>query len=90
MDLKRPASAINIHIERLVVDASGARDARAVGASVRTELARLVAEGGLPATLASGGALAAVEAGSFQRPSGAKPSAIGREVARSVYRGLGR
>lgn len=90
MDLKRTPAAVNVHIERLVVDAAGARHARAIGAAVRTELARLVAEGGLPATLAGGGALATVDAGSFQRPSGARPSAIGRQLARSVYRGLGR
>lgn len=81
---------INLHIERLVLDgvniAPGQR--HLLQASVETELTRMLTEGGLSPSLAQGINLSRVSANGIQL-TGNNPTQIGRQIAQSVYGGIG-
>jgi len=81
---------IRLNVERLVLE--GLPISRSQGplvqAAIEAELARLLADGGLEA--GRGGAMPDLPAGSIQLSSGDGPEAIGRKIAGSVYRSLGR
>jgi len=83
---------INIHIERLVVD--GLPITRAHGAAlqqaVEAELTKLVAKGGLSSEMLSGGAMPSVPTSGIQLKRGNDSKSIGRQIARSVYGGIGK
>ena len=82
---------INLHIERLILDglplapAHGAQ----VQAAIEAELSRLLTAGGLHASLQSGVALPGVRADALQLNADSSPKQIGRQIARSVYGGIG-
>ena len=80
---------VEIEIERLVLHGVPAPRREAVGAAVRAELGRLVAERGVPASLRAGGALVRVDGGSVTVAPDASPRALGAGVAGAVYRGIG-
>ena len=61
-----------------------------LGAVVQQELARLLAERGLPADLARGGEVASLDGGEFQVKQGSKAQEIGAQIAQAVYGGLAR
>jgi hypothetical protein len=81
---------INLHIERLVLDgvnlAPGQR--QLLQASVETELTRLLTAGGLSANLAQGTALPRLSTSGIQM-TGNNPTQMGRQIAQSVYGGIG-
>jgi hypothetical protein len=83
---------INLHIERLVLDgvniAPGQR--HLLQASVEAELTRLLTDGGLSAGLAQGAAVPRLSTGGIQLAGGNNPARIGRQIAQSVYGGIGR
>jgi hypothetical protein len=82
---------ISVHIERLILDGirlSPGQGAR-VKAAVEAELSRLLISGGLASGLQSGGALPSVRADSIQVSAEGNPSRLGKQIARSVYRGIG-
>jgi hypothetical protein len=83
--------SIRIHIERLVLDGVpvAAGDGPLVRAAVQTELARLVAEGGLAPEVLAGGALEARAGGPMQMREGSAPGELGQGIARAVYGGIG-
>ena len=84
---------INLHIERLILDgvniAPGQR--HLLQASVETELARLLADGGLSPSL-YGGRRPAVDVATngIQLASGNDPVQLGQQIAQSVYGGIGK
>jgi len=82
---------IKLHIERLVLEGLpvGQSQGPLVQAAVEAELSRLLAEGDLAAELAEGGAVPSVPADSIKL-AGGSPSEMGRQIARSVYGGIGR
>jgi hypothetical protein len=81
---------IKVHIERLIVDeaimASG--EPRQLQAAVRAELMRLATAGGVSTELAGGGALPSVTAKAIQF-SDPGPFSLGRQIADSIYSGIG-
>jgi hypothetical protein len=79
---------IDLHIEELVLEGFRPADRHRIGAAVERELARLLAERGLPAGLAQGTDLPRLDGGSFEAKPGARPEAVGRQVAGAVYGGL--
>jgi hypothetical protein len=88
---------IMVHIERLVLEGISlpAGGAAHLQAALETELARLLAEGGLSPLLASGGVLRGLSAGEIHLNGGSPtcgPEAgrLGQQIAQSVYRGIGR
>lgn len=83
--------SVNVHIERLILDGLPANQAQGsiIGAAVETELARLLAAGGLGPSLQSGGAWPSVPAGAIQLVA-TTPVALGRQIAQGVFQGIGR
>lgn len=82
---------INLHIERLVLDgvdfALGQQ--HLLQSIVASELARMLAEGGLSPSLAQGTNLSRVSANGIKINDGDKPAQLGRQIAQSVYGGIG-
>jgi hypothetical protein len=83
---------INLHIERLILDGVNIQPSQRhlLQASVETELARLLADGGVSSSLAAGGALPHVSANGLQLAGGNDPTRLGRQIAQSVYGGIGK
>jgi hypothetical protein len=81
---------IRVHIDRLVLEGMPVQrhEGLVVQRAVEKELARLLAEGGLAADLASGGAYPDVQAGNMHI-TGPGARAIGKGIARSIYGGIG-
>ena len=81
----------NIHIERLVLDGiSMPYHQRAIfQQALQDELARLLVDGGLSPDMLAGGAVDFVQGSAFILAPDALPVDLGRQVARSVYGGLG-
>lgn len=89
-------ATIDLHIETLVLDGIPAASGEAIRTAVERELAKLVADGGVPGVTADVQAsriLERIDGGSFtarQQPgSPTLAGSIGRHVATCVYRGLG-
>jgi hypothetical protein len=82
---------IQVHIERLVLDgvtvAPG--DRPELQAAVETELARLLADGGLSPALLGGGAVPSVRTGETQLSPEGDAVGIGQQIAAAVYGGIG-
>jgi hypothetical protein len=81
---------IDLHIEELVLEGFRPSDRHRIGAAVESELARLLGERGLPPGLAQGADLPRLDGGSFEAKPGARPEAVGRQVAGAVYGGMRR
>jgi hypothetical protein len=83
---------IRLHIERLVLDGLPVTTAQAprVKAAIEAELGRLLSEGGVSRELASGAALPNVNAPTVHAPRGASPAQLGRQIAQSVFAGVGK
>ncbi len=80
---------LSLTIDRLILEglplAPG--EERLLRAALETELARLLAEGGLPAAWQAGGAVPSLSAPALDAIGGT--AELGRAVARSVYSSLG-
>lgn len=81
---------IDLHIEDLVLEVSESGDRHRIGAAVRRELARLLAEGGLPPAVARGEQIPKLNGGSIEISQDTRPEAAGEQVAGAVYRGFKR
>jgi hypothetical protein len=81
---------VRVHIEELVLEGFAPSDRYWIGEAVERELARLLADGNLPPSLAAGGYLARVDGGSFELRPGATAEDIGSGVARRAHGGLAR
>lgn len=83
---QRAAGGIELHIEELVLHGFAPGDRQRIGAAVAQELARLLATG----PLTRHESVDRVEAGTFRVPRGAKPAAVGAQIAGAIYGGLNR
>jgi hypothetical protein len=83
---------IRINIERLVLHGLplAANQGPQVKAAVQSELSRLLVADGLATDLRTGGDLKGVPAPTFRMERVASPRSLGRQIARSVYRGIGK
>jgi hypothetical protein len=83
---------VNLHIERLVLEGIDLDPAErpVLQAALEAELGRLLTEGGVGTGLASGGAVPSVRAGGFEMSGERNASQLGRQIAGSVYGGLGK
>ncbi|PWT85215.1 MAG: hypothetical protein C5B56_14380 [Proteobacteria bacterium] len=77
---------IGLHIDELVLEGFSPLDGRRIADAVRTELARLLAERGVPRPLVRGVSVEKIDAGEV-RVSGT-PRAIGNSLAAGLYKGL--
>ena len=87
--MSRPRPGVELVLEELVLHGFPAGDRRRIAAAVERELARRIADGGLPPGLASGGALARLDGGSFTVDRSAGPDAIGARVAEAIVSSAG-
>lgn len=83
---------INLLIERLILDGVNIQPGQRhlLQASVETELARLLTDGGVSPSISGSGALPQVSANGIQLARSNDPVQMGRQIARSVYGGIGR
>lgn len=83
---------INLHIERLVLDGIplGPGQRLLLQVAVEAELTRLLENSGLSDALQSGGALYSVRTAGIQLANNATPERVGEQIARAVYRGIGK
>jgi hypothetical protein len=83
---------INLHIDRLILDGVNIPSSQRhlLQATVETELTRLLADGGVSSSLAEGVALPHVSANGIQLTGGNDPAQLGRQIAQSVYGGIGK
>lgn len=77
---------IELHIEELVLHGFEPRYRYCIGQVMDRELARLLGEDGVPASLAGGMQMARLDGGGFEVVQGAKPEVIGAQVARTIHR----
>ena len=82
---------INLHIERLVLDGVNIapNQRHLLQASVETELTRLLIVGGLAPSFTQGSALPRLSTSGIQLTGGNNPTQLGRQIAQSVYGGIG-
>jgi hypothetical protein len=83
---------INLHIERLVLDGLpvGSDQGVFVKSAVEAELSRLLATDGLNPDFQSGGAVPSVKADGVRMTNDSHPADLGRQIAQSVYGGIGK
>ncbi|SEO73192.1 hypothetical protein [Nitrosovibrio sp. Nv6] len=83
---------INLHIDRLILDGVTIphHQRRLLQASMEAELARLLSKGGVLTGLKNGGAIPQVPAKAIQLSASVTPVQLGRQIARSVYGGIGK
>lgn len=86
---ERSPQDIALHIEQLMMEGLQPSDRHQFGNAVQTELARLLAEHGMPPNLTGSAELGRLAAGSISVSSTPRPAIIGRQVAEAVYRGIG-
>jgi hypothetical protein len=79
---------VELHIEELTLDGFDAIDRYGVAAAFESELARLLAEQGVPAGLEKGFERQHAGAADFQLAPDSTAETIGTEVARSLYGGF--
>ncbi len=81
---------IELHIEELVLHGFSPGDRHHIGEAMEHELARMLADRGVPESLAQGGEIASVDGGAFEVAPGSRAEVVGAQVAKAVYGGLGR
>ena len=81
---------IELHIEELVLHGFAPGDRYRIAEGVEQELSRLLADRGVPQSLAEGGEIASVGGGAFEVVPGSRAEVVGAEVAKAVYGGLRR
>jgi hypothetical protein len=87
---------LRLHIEELILDGFDARttgsgpvmDRSVIASAVQSELTRLFAERGVPASLSRGGQVAHLDGGKIHLAPGFGPDAIGGQIAQALYRGF--
>lgn len=82
--------SVELHIEKLVLDGFRPGDRYRIGEAIELELVRLFVEQGVASSLAQGGEMVPLDAGTFDLPVGASADAIGSRLARAIYQGLNR
>jgi hypothetical protein len=80
---------VELHIGELVLRGLPYGQRYRIAAAVEAELTRLLEEGGLPPSLAGGGTLPQVRVDGLRPAAGARPDAVGQEIAGSIYDSLG-
>lgn len=81
---------IELHIEELVLYGFAPAGRQHIREAVEREVARLLAEQGIPPGLAQGSEMARLDGGAFVVAPGSKPETVGVQIAQAIYRGLSR
>lgn len=83
--MRRAPAALELHIEELVLHGFPAGHRFGIGDAVQQELARLVAEQGLPGVMAHPVNIDRIDAGTIQVGMGARPRMIGTQLAEKLH-----
>ena len=83
-------TAINLTIDELVLHGFPPQDQERIGRAVEHELARLLAERGVPQSMMQQDGSAAMNIGTLQFAHDATPQAIGSGIARAIIGGVKR
>ncbi len=81
---------VRLHIDSLVLNGFPEGDRYRIAAALEDELARLLAEQGVPPGLTKGISVPFLDAGSIRLSPDAGPRRIGAQIARSLFGGLPR
>lgn len=83
---------INLHIERLVLDGLPleAKDGAAIRAALESDLTRLLSQSADVSGWQTGGATPSIRADAIQLTVQSSPAQIGRQIAGSIYGGIGK
>ena len=81
---------VELNIEELVLHGFSPGDRHHIGEAVERELTRLLADRGVPQSLAQGGEVASVDGGAFEVAPGSRAQVVGAQVAQAVYGGFWR
>ena len=81
---------IELRIEELVLHGFSPGDRYRIAEGVEQELTRLLADRGVPESLADGGEIASVDGGAFEVAPGSRADVVGAQVAKAAYEGLER
>ena len=83
---------VTLHIERLVFDGLPVAEAALphLQAAIETELARLIAVGGISADLTADRKVPLLRGGDVRMAAGGGDALLGRQIAGALYGGIGR
>ena len=82
--------SIELHIEELVLHGFQPGDRHRIACAVERELARVLAERGMPPSLAEGLTVAHLDTGAFNATPSATAERVGEQVGQALYGGLSR
>jgi hypothetical protein len=80
---------VDLDIDELILHGVPAAAGDSVGAAVRQELARLLAQAGVPPSLGRAGAASEIRARAIDVQPGTPPRLLGQQLAASIYQSLG-
>lgn len=83
--MKQP---IEINIQELILHGFSLIDRYKIGEAVRSELARMIMEKGLPQNLSQGTEISGIDGGTFNMSKNMNAQTIGNHIAQSVFGGL--
>ena len=81
---------VELHIEELVLHGFSPGDRYRIAEAVERELARWLAEQGVPHLLSNNVDLVEIDAGAFDVKPNAKSEMVGAQVAQAIYGGISR
>ena len=84
----RAASAVELHIDELVLHGFAGADRFVVGDAIARELARLIEEHGVPGMITAPATIERLDAGAFTAKADAKAHAVGAQIAALLCRSL--
>lgn len=82
--------SVEINIEELVLHGFSRAHANKIGETLRSELAKLILEKGIPEGISEGGNINSVNGGNFQVSQNTHARTIGTQIAHSIYGGIGK
>jgi hypothetical protein len=81
---------VKVKIEALALEGFPAADRHSIGGAVKSELARLLAERGVPPGLAGEERIPTLDGGRIETRQGERPEVVGQSVAGAFYKGFNR
>ncbi len=82
--------SVEINIDELILHGFSPADRHKIGESLRTELARLVIDNGMPSAFSTGKNISQLNGGTFQVSKKMQARAVGNHIAKSIYGGMGK
>lgn len=79
---------IQLRIQKLVLPEATADDPTGISGALERELARLLADRGLPSGLETRGHMTHLDGGTVEGAGGDSPEGVGGRIARAIHEGL--